>query len=260
MSEARAARGGSGSAKAGTASPAPALSARGLSKSYRIGGQTLPVLKGVDLDVREGEILAILGASGSGKSTLLHVLGWIDSADAGTILYEGQDRAALSAAERASLRNRVIGFVFQLYHLLPELTALENVLLPSMILHPSGAWPGVKRAATERARALLDRVGLSARSHHRPSQLSGGERQRVAVARALMNGPRFLFCDEPTGNLDGRTAADVRRLLWALNAESGQTIVVVTHDPTLASEAHRVVHLEDGRVVEGAGGNGPARA
>jgi lipoprotein-releasing system ATP-binding protein len=232
--------------------PPVVLSARGLEKTYRIGGQPLPVLRGVDLDVREGEVLAVLGASGSGKSTLLHVLGWIDSADAGRILYEGTDRASLSAAERAVLRNRVIGFVFQLYHLLPELDALENVLLPAMILHGPLAWRREKKAARERARALLDRVGLSARAHHRPSQLSGGERQRVAVARALMNGPRFLFCDEPTGNLDGRTAADVRRMLWDLNEREKQTIVVVTHDPTLAAEAHRVVHLVDGRVADGA--------
>src|SRR5438046_1731010 len=150
------------------------LSARGLEKAYRIGGHPLPVLRGVDLDVKEGEVLAVLGASGSGKSTLLHVLGWIDSADAGAILYEGQDRASLSAAERAVLRNRLIGFVFQLYHLLPELDALENVLLPAMILHGPVAWRHEKKAALERARSLLDRVGLSARAKHRPAQLSGG--------------------------------------------------------------------------------------
>ena len=229
------------------------LSARGLTKSYRVGEEDLHVLRGVDLDVREGEILAVLGQSGSGKSTLLHVLGWIDRADQGSILYEGRDRASLSATERAALRNRVMGFVFQLYHLLPELTALENVLLPSMILHHGSAWRREKAAATERARGLLDRVGLSARSAHKPSQLSGGERQRVAIARALQNEPRFLFCDEPTGNLDGRTAADVRRLLWDLNRVDRQTMVIVTHDPGLAGEAHRAVHLVDGRVAEGPG-------
>jgi lipoprotein-releasing system ATP-binding protein len=225
------------------------LSARGLVKSYRIGGDDLEVLKGVDLDVREGEILAILGQSGSGKSTLLHVLGWLDRADAGTIEYEGRDRASLSAAERAGLRNRVIGFVFQAYHLLPELTALENVLLPAMIREGVLAWRGSRGAARARARDLLDRVGLAARAKHRAPQLSGGERQRVAIARALMNEPRFLFCDEPTGNLDGRTAADVRRVLWDLNAATGQTVVVVTHDAALAADAHRVVHLVDGRIA-----------
>jgi lipoprotein-releasing system ATP-binding protein len=225
-----------------------ALSARRLVKSYRIGGVALPVLQGVDLDVREGEILAILGTSGSGKSTLLHVLGWLDHADDGTIVYEGRDRASLSGRERAALRNRVMGFVFQFYHLLPELTALENVLLPAMILHRGLAWRRNRAAALARAKDLLDRVGLSARSHHRPGQLSGGERQRVAIARALQNSPRFLLCDEPTGNLDAKTAADVRRLLWDLNRSDGQTLVVVTHDATLASEAHRCVRLVDGKI------------
>jgi lipoprotein-releasing system ATP-binding protein len=226
----------------------PALAANGLVKSYRMGRETLEVLKGVDLEVRQGEILAILGQSGSGKSTLLHVLGWLDHADRGQILYEGVDRASLPASARASLRNRVIGFVFQFYHLLPELSALENVLMPAMVLHGPSAWRKEKAAAHDRARSLLSRVGLSARERHRPRELSGGERQRVAVARALMNRPRFLFCDEPTGNLDGRTAADVKALLWELNREDAQTLVVVTHDQSLASEAHRVVHLVDGRI------------
>jgi lipoprotein-releasing system ATP-binding protein len=225
-----------------------ALSARGLQKAYRMGGKPLPVLRGADLDVYEGEILAVLGSSGSGKSTLLHVLGWLDHADAGTIVYEGRDRASHSARERASLRNRVIGFVFQFYHLLPELTALENVLLPSMILWRGAEWRRHGPEARARAHSLLDRVGLSERKGHRPSQLSGGERQRVAIARSLQNRPRFLFCDEPTGNLDGRTAADVRRLLWDLNRDEGQTLVIVTHDLSLASEAHRCVHLTEGRI------------
>jgi lipoprotein-releasing system ATP-binding protein len=142
----------------------------------------------------------------------------------------------------------VIGFVFQAYHLLPELTALENVLLPTMIRHGIFAWGGAKKDARARAASLLDRVGLAPRAKHRAPQLSGGERQRVAIARALMNEPRFLFCDEPTGNLDGRTAADVRRVLWELNASTGQTLVVVTHDASLAAAAHRVVHLVDGRI------------
>jgi lipoprotein-releasing system ATP-binding protein len=225
------------------------LTARGLTKSYRMGGKPLPVLKGVDLDVREGEILAVLGASGSGKSTLLHVLGWLDRADGGTIVYEGRDRASLSGAERAVLRNRVMGFVFQFYHLLPELTAFENVLLPSMILWKGSEWRSRGDDARARAKALLQRVGLADRMEHRPSELSGGERQRVAIARALQNQPRFLLCDEPTGNLDGKTAADVRRLLWELNRDEGQTLVIVTHDLALAGESHRVVHLVDGRVA-----------
>lgn len=236
------------------AEPAPSsvravLSARGVRKSYRVGPADVEVLQGVDLDVFEGEILAIVGSSGSGKSTLLHVLGLLDRADAGRIEFEGRDRATLSASERAEVRARGVGFVFQFYHLLPELTALENVLLPSMMV------PGSSReraAAVERARAALARVGLSPRERHRPSQLSGGERQRVAIARALQNRPRLLLCDEPTGNLDGRTAQAVRSLLWDLNAVERQTLVIVTHDATLAAQAHRVVHLADGVVRESA--------
>ncbi len=234
-------------------SQTPTLSARGIRKSYKVGAERLDVLRGVDLDVHEGEILAILGTSGSGKSTLLHVLGWLDRVDAGTILYEGRDRASISPSDQAALRNQVMGFVFQFYHLLPELTALENVMLPAMIRFKGAAWRQAKADAVARATSLLERVGLSSRMGHRPSQLSGGERQRVAIARALQNRPKFLLCDEPTGNLDGRTAADVRRLLWDLNRTDKQTLVVVTHDTKLAAEAHRCVHLVDGQVASGDG-------
>jgi lipoprotein-releasing system ATP-binding protein len=236
---------GSGVSSGGAAERPTILSARGLEKAYRMGPHRVDVLRGVDVDVREGEILAILGASGSGKSTLLHVLGLLDHADAGTIVFEGRDRASLSAAERAAIRSRAIGFVFQFYHLLPELSALENVALPAMIASGSTS----RSAEVARSRHLLEIVGLSHREKHRPSQLSGGERQRVAIARALQNRPRLLLCDEPTGNLDGRTALDVRQLLWRVNAEEGQTLVIVTHDAAVAREAHRVVHLVDGRVV-----------
>ena len=231
------------------APPAPrvVLSARGLKKSYRMGPHRVEVLRGADLDVHEGEILAILGSSGSGKSTFLHVLGLLDKADEGSIVFEGRDRASLSAAERASIRALAIGFVFQFYHLLPELTALENVMLPAMMVKATGA---ERAAALARARATLARVGLAPRETHRPSQLSGGERQRVAIARALQNRPRILLCDEPTGNLDGRTALEVRRLLWDLNATERQTLVIVTHDASLAAQAHRIVHIVDGRIVD----------
>ena len=227
------------------------LSARGVKKAYPLGRTRLEVLRGIDLDVREGEILAILGKSGCGKSTLLHVLGWLDPVDEGAIHFEGRDRASVPHRERARLRNEVMGFVFQFYHLLPELTALENVLMPSMIRHGRRAWRRQRTAAVARARDLLDRVGLSDRERHRPRHLSGGERQRVAIARALQNEPRFLFCDEPTGNLDGRTAEEIRDLLWQLNAEGGQTMVVVTHDARMAKQAHRIVHIEEGRAREG---------
>ncbi len=227
------------------------LQARGVAKSYQLGGSTLEVLRGVDLDVHEGEILAILGKSGCGKSTLLHVLGWLDPVDRGSIHFEGRDRASVPQRERARLRNEVMGFVFQFYHLLPELTALENVLMPAMIRHGRLAWRTHRRTEEARANELLDRVGLSARRKHRPRHLSGGERQRVAIARALQNEPRFLFCDEPTGNLDGRTADEIRDLLWQLNETTGQTMLVVTHDARMARRAHRMVHIEDGRVREG---------
>ena len=228
------------------------LRARGVKKSYRVGGGVLPVLKSGDLDVYEGEILAVLGKSGCGKSTLLHVLGWLDRADEGEIVYDGRDHASLPASERARLRNETMGFVFQFYHLLSELSALENVLVPSMIQYRRGAFRRRRRQLTDRAKSLLAIVGLGDRMKHRPSQLSGGERQRVAIARALMNEPRFLLCDEPTGNLDGRTAEDVRRLLWEFNDRSSQTMIVVTHDAKLAEKAHRIVHLDDGRVYDGA--------
>ena len=229
----------------------PLLEGRGLHKSYKIGGQHLEVLRGVDIQVAAGEILAILGKSGCGKSTLLHVLGWLDQPDKGHILYDGRDRATIGTAERARLRNEVMGFVFQFYHLLPELTALENVVMPAMIRHGVTAWGRHKREEREQARAMLELVGLTSRATHRPRQLSGGERQRVAIARALQNRPSFLFCDEPTGNLDGKTADDVRSLLWGLNEEHGQTMVIVTHDAKLASNAHRIVHLVDGRIEAG---------
>lgn len=229
----------------------PMLEGRGLTKTYKVGGHDLEVLRGVDIRVDEGEILAILGKSGCGKSTLLHVLGWLDQADAGQILFEGRDRSTLGAAERAHLRNEVMGFVFQFYHLLPELSALENVLMPAMIKHSPLAWFKARGPERERARELLEIVGLTSRASHKPRQLSGGERQRVAIARALQNNPRFLFCDEPTGNLDGQTAEDVRNLLWGLNEQHGQTMVIVTHDAKLAAEAHRVVHLHEGRIDTG---------
>lgn len=229
--------------------PRVLLEAHGIEKTYQVGGSKLEVLRGVDLTVHEGEILAILGTSGCGKSTLLHVLGWLDTPDAGNILFDGQDRALLRDYERARLRNEVMGFVFQFYHLLSELSALENVVMPAMIQSGALAWGKHKRDAKERAEGLLALVGLSTRMHHRPSQLSGGERQRVAIARALQNRPRFLFCDEPTGNLDGKTADDVRRLLWGLNETEGQTMVIVTHDAKLASQAHRIVHLVDGQIA-----------
>jgi lipoprotein-releasing system ATP-binding protein len=225
------------------------IAAEGLEKSYQMGPRRLAVLRGVSLDVREGEILAIQGPSGAGKSTLLHLLGLLDAPDAGRVFMRDVDVFTLPARERARYRNEKIGFVFQFYHLFKDLDALENVCLPRMV---GLSWLGyrAKRAAVvERARMLLGRVGLSERLSHRPSQLSGGERQRVAIARALMNEPELVLCDEPTGNLDQKTASEVLDLLWRLNEETKQTFVLVTHDEGLARRAHRCVRVVDGQVA-----------
>jgi len=228
---------------------APLLSVHGISRSFKMGGVVLEVLRDVNLELREGEILAIMGRSGSGKSTLLHHIGLLDRPDSGEVRVRGE-RMPLDGSAAAGARNRFFGFVFQFYHLLPEFTALENVLMPAMIREDGLGWLRQKRALRERARSLLDSVGLAERVKHRPPQLSGGERQRVAIARALMNEPSVLLCDEPTGNLDRQSADSIRDLLWALNRDAGQAMVVVTHDASLAAEGHRVQELVDGRLVE----------
>jgi len=228
---------------------APLLSVRYLSRSFRMGGTLLEVLRGVDLDVNEGEILSIVGRSGSGKSTLLHHIGLLDRPDDGEVRVRGE-RMPLDGARAAGARNRFFGFVFQFYHLLPEFSALENVLMPAMIQHDAGSWWRQKKRLRRRAEELLASVGLAARMRHRPPQLSGGERQRVAIARALMNEPPVLLCDEPTGNLDRASADSIRDLLWELNRENGQTMVIVTHDAQLAASGHRVMELLDGSLKE----------
>ena len=225
----------------------PLLEVRKLSKAYRIGGQGLQVLLDVGFSMEQGEILSIMGQSGSGKSTLLHQIGLLDEPDAGEILFRGE-RLPLAGPKAAWARNRWFGFVFQFYHLLPEFTTLENVLMPSLILQGWGSWRRRRGELKDRASSLLERVGLKERMQHRPPQLSGGERQRVAIARALMNKPAVLLCDEPTGNLDRRTAAGVRDLLWDLNRTDRQTMVVVTHDANLARQAGRTLALVDGRL------------
>jgi len=222
-----------------------------LHKAFRVGAETLWVLKGVSIAVARGEILAVLGASGAGKSTLLHILGALDSPTKGEVLLEGKSISALSQRESARLRNETFGFVFQFYHLLPELTALENVMLPTMVSLSSREWRRRKGAFRERAADLLGKVGLAGRLVHRPSQLSGGERQRVAIARALVNSPDILLCDEPTGNLDSASGKGIRELLWSLRSEEGLTIVLVTHDERLAAEADRVELIADGSITDG---------
>jgi lipoprotein-releasing system ATP-binding protein len=229
----------------------PLISVANLRHTYRLGRVDVPVLRGVDLSVDEGEFVAILGASGSGKSTLLHLMGGLDRPDKNpdtSIMYRGQDITRLSHAKLDTYRSRDIGFVFQFYHLLPELTVLQNVVVASMVMH-GFAFPSQRAAATSEAKSLLEAVGLSHRLHHRPAELSGGERQRVAIARALINKPVLLLADEPTGNLDRETGRAILEMLLTIRRERGQTFVIVTHDSETAARADRIVRLLDGRVV-----------
>ncbi|MDA0661072.1 MAG: ABC transporter ATP-binding protein [Planctomycetota bacterium] len=226
------------------------VDASGIFKTYRKGGREVPVLRGVDLTVRDGEFVAIVGQSGSGKSTLLHLLGTLDAPDQGIIQFEGHRIDILPASERDQLRNHAFGMVFQFYHLLPELTTLENVVLPTMISRGVwGYWRG-KRELEARGMELLEAVGLAHRRTHRPRELSGGEMQRTAVARALMNRPRLLLADEPTGNLDTQTGQEIMKMLCSLKEREGLTIVMVTHDSQIARQADRVVRLVEGRVTQ----------
>jgi lipoprotein-releasing system ATP-binding protein len=218
-----------------------------LQKTYLLGRYELHVLRGCSVTVGNGEFLAIMGASGSGKSTLLHIMGALDTPDKGKVLFEDRDIFAGSAAARDRLRNETFGFVFQFYHLLPELNVLENVLLPGMVGNSIATWFSRKAAVTDYTRQVVEQVGLKERIRHRPNELSGGERQRVAIARALVNRPRVLLADEPTGNLDTATGREILSLLTRLN-EEGQTIVMVTHDANVAAAAHRTVTLVDGQV------------
>jgi lipoprotein-releasing system ATP-binding protein len=224
------------------------LEAQAVEKEYRQGEGVLRVLKGVSMGVMEGEILGIVGPSGAGKTTLLHLLGFLDRPTSGTVVFENTSLAFSSPIEQARIRNRNFGFVFQMYHLLPELSALENVLVPKMVQVGTFGWFGSRWAARERATKLLEQLGLGHRMTHRPNELSGGEQQRVALGRALMNDPKVVFCDEPTGSLDKATAEEIRNLIVQLNKETGKTFVIVTHDESTARLAHRILHMEDGRL------------
>lgn len=224
------------------------LKAFNLHKSYSDTQERVDVLKGIDLNIAFGETVAIIGPSGAGKSTLLHILGGLDSPDKGQVLLEGEDIYGLKESQLAELRNKDLGFVFQFYHLLPELTALENVMLPLMT--KKGMSLKLKDIQLK-AKDVLTQVGLESRLEHMPSQLSGGEQQRTAIARALMNEPRFLLCDEPTGNLDSKTGESIIQLLLDLNKAKDRTLVLVTHDQRLANLCSRQIHMKDGSLVEG---------
>lgn len=230
-----------------------------LRKDYRLQHQSVTVLRGISMKVGGGEILAILGHSGVGKSTLLNLLGLLDTPTSGQIFYRGRDPefrdrdlASLSSPEKARTRNRNFGFVFQFYHLLPDLTVRENVLLPAMIHYRTREFRRRRAELTRRADDLLERVGISHRSSFPPTRLSGGERQRAAIARSLFNDPEVVYCDEPTGNLDTRTGEKIHRLILDLNRELRTTFILVTHDEDLASLAHRKLRMVDGLFEDGA--------
>lgn len=224
------------------------LEISGLHKSFDFEGRTINVLQGIDLRIEPGEMVAVVGASGAGKSTFLHVLGTLDVPSRGRIVIDDCDITHLSSAQLAAFRNRTIGFVFQFHHLLPDFTALENAAMPAMISGLS------ESAARSRARDLLASVGLSERLQHRPGELSGGEQQRVALARALVMEPKLLLADEPTGNLDRRTGAEIHELLVKLNRERGMTLLVVTHNDDLAQRLQRQLRMTQGRLIEGEDG------
>ncbi len=229
--------------------PAPThVSAVALDKAYRKGDIRVPVLRGVDVCASEGEFLAVVGQSGCGKSTLMHLLGLLDTPDVGEVRLKGQRIDDLPSRTRDELRNRVFGFVFQFYHLLPELTLLENVLSPLMIRYSAWEYWKRRKELTAQATEIIHKVGLGHRLTHKPSEISGGEMQRAAIARALVGKPHVLLADEPTGNLDSRTGGEIMDVLARLNADERLTIIMVTHDEAVARQAQRIVRLSEGRI------------
>ena len=225
------------------------LCAKEISKEYTIGKTSIRVLDKVNLDVKKGEILIILGASGAGKSSLLHIMGILDSPTSGHVSFKGENLSIIGQKKLAEKRNRIFGFVFQFYHLLPDFNALENVMMPRLIGRRFFKTVS-KKEQTEKATELLERVGLRDRINHRPNELSGGEKQRVAIVRALMNDPEILLCDEPTGNLDTKSGHEIQKLIWDLNEKTKQTVVIVTHDERFAETAGRVIRMADGRIID----------
>ncbi len=225
-------------------SPRVLIEVRGLTKSFRTGQKTIDVLKGIDFQILAGEMLAICGASGVGKSTFLHILGTLENPTSGRVLYEGKDVFALNGNTLSDFRSRFMGFVFQFHHLLPEFTAVENVIMPSLIAGHS------RGESIKRGLAILAEVGLTDRADHKPGELSGGEQQRVAIARALCMNPKVVFADEPTGNLDTTTGEAVHQLLMKLNRERGVAFVFVTHNEKLAGKSDRIIHMVDGKIFD----------
>lgn len=225
------------------------LSAKDITKTYKVNSGEVRVVDGVSLDLAAGEVVSIVGPSGAGKSTLLHIFGLIETPTSGTLEFKGELIRPLDRAKAGRLRNSSFGFVFQFYHLIPELTVLENVLLPKMISTSFFGWMSSSKTLRAEALEMLDRVGMSHRTGHRPSQLSGGEKQRTAIARAVITRPEVLFCDEPTGNLDTKTSADIIGLLWDIKRSLGMSLVVVTHDLNIAAKADRQFKIVDGRFV-----------
>jgi len=222
------------------------LRAEGIRKTYKGGKEDLHVLKGIDFEVKRGESVALLGPSGAGKSTLLHILGGLDRPTSGKIFLDGQDLYNLPDRKKAILRNQKIGFVFQFYHLLSEFSTLENTMMPGLINYDSRI---TIRESRNKAQGLLQKLGLGDRLLHRPNELSGGEQQRAAIARALMNNPEVLLCDEPTGNLDSKMGKEILDILFSLNKESQTTIVIVTHDHEIAKRAEKVLEIKDGKIL-----------
>ncbi len=233
-----------------TRGAAPALlKGTGLRKAFQVGDRKLEILHGVDIELFNGEVVALVGASGAGKSTLLHVLGLLDRPTEGSVRIDGIEAWELGTKERAEFRNLKIGFVFQFYHLLPELDAVENVLLPAMIAESALSFRAKRRELRGRAVEMLERFGMGSRLSHRPAQLSGGERQRVAIARALFQSPSLLIADEPTGNLDSATGQKVLDLLFAEQERLGLTLLLVTHDERLAERCKRTLQMGDGMII-----------
>lgn len=227
----------------------PIIKLENITRSFQSGPKKLDILNNISLNIKAGEILAVIGPSGAGKSTLLHIIGLLDRPTSGRVLFKDRDLYALPAREQARLRNSSFAFIFQFYHLIPELNIMDNILLPEMISNSFLGWQIKRKALSEKAMELVAQLGLSGRISHKPGQLSGGEQQRVAIARALVTDPEVILCDEPTGNLDTNATMEIKDLISELNRQSGKTFVIVTHNENLARWSHRTINLVDGKIV-----------